>query len=165
MRPITVVTVLIVIAICAAAQTSSKAPAATPGSTAPDYSGMYSFLQDGEFVQITVEDHGRVTGFVSRYGELPSDKGAFLDQFFKKGSLEGQKLTFVTEPVHGVWYEFRGTIGRGDGKTPNDEGYYVAKGTLTEHSTDAEKKTSSRSRQAMFKSFPQDYGIAPTKRD
>jgi len=29
--------------------------------------GMYSFLRDGEFVQVSVEDHGQVIGFVSRY--------------------------------------------------------------------------------------------------
>jgi hypothetical protein len=162
MKLIRALIILFAFAALGVAQSTPKAPA---GTTAPDYSGMYSFLQDGEFVQITVEDQGRVTGFVSRFGELPSDRGAFLDQFFKKGSLEGQKLTFLTEPVHGVWYEFRGTLGRGEGKTPNDEGYYVAKGTLMQHTTDANKKTSTRSREVVLKSFPQDYGLAPSKRD
>ena len=32
---------------------------------------MYSFLQDGEFVQVTVEDQGRVTGFVGS-GQSPT---------------------------------------------------------------------------------------------
>src|SRR6266576_2388513 len=49
-----------------------------PKKPAEDYSGMYAFLQDGEFVQVTVEDAGRLTGFVSRYGDLESDRGAFL---------------------------------------------------------------------------------------
>ena len=82
----------------------SKAPA-RPGV---EYSGMYSFLKEGEFVQVTVEDGGRVTGFVSRFGDLDSDKGAFLDQFFKTGKLEGDALTFTTEVVHGTAYEFKG---------------------------------------------------------
>jgi len=68
---------------------------------------MYSFLKDGEFVQITVEDGGRVTGFISRYGEGESDKGAFLDQFFKTGKLEGNNLSFITDIVHGVAFEFK----------------------------------------------------------
>jgi hypothetical protein len=57
----------------------AQAPAA-PGSAnaAPDYSGMYSFLREGEFVQVTVEA-GRVSGFVSRYGDTESDRGMFLD--------------------------------------------------------------------------------------
>ena len=82
---------------------------------------MYSFLKDGEFVQITVEDEGRVTGFVSRYGEGESDKGAFLDQFFRSGKLDGNKLSFTTETVHAVWFEFKGTVERGEGKNPGDE--------------------------------------------
>src|SRR5437763_15856703 len=53
------------------------------------YSGMYTFLKDGEFLQVTVEDDARVTGFISRFGDTESDKGAFLDQFFKSGKIEG----------------------------------------------------------------------------
>jgi hypothetical protein len=130
--------------------------AAAGAKPADDYSGMYTFLQDGEFVQITVEDAGRVTGFVSRYGEQESDRGAFLDQFFKQGKLEGKNLTFTTETVHAVWYEFKGTVDRGDGKKPGDEAYYVLKGTLTQYTTDVNKKTTSRAREVVFKAFPQD---------
>ena len=137
-----------------------KAQAPLPGS---EYSGMYSFLRDGEFVQVTVEDQGRVTGFVSRYGDLESDRGAFLDHFFKQGKLDGNKLTFATETVHGLWFEFRGTVERGEGKKAGDEAYYVLKGTLTENSTDDSKKTSSRSREVALKSFPQD--VNPTHED
>jgi hypothetical protein len=122
---------------------------------AENYSGMYSFLQEGEFVQITVEDAGRVSGFVSRYGDGESDRGAFLDQFFKAGKLDGQKLSFTTETVHGVWFEFKGNVDRGTGKTPNDEGYHVLKGTLTEFRSDVNKKISSKSREVVFKSFPE----------
>jgi hypothetical protein len=144
--------VLLFLALPAIAQTSP--PATLPGT---EYSGMYSFLRDGEFVQLTVEGQGRVTGFISRYGDLDSDRGAFLDQFFKSGSkLDGNKLSFTTETVHGIWFEFRGTIERGEGKKEGDEAYYVVKGTLTENSADEAKKTSSRSREVAFKSFPQD---------
>jgi hypothetical protein len=129
---------------------------ATPANPAQDYSGMYTFLQDGEFVQITVEDAGRVTGFVSRYGDSESDKGAFLDQFFKQGKLDGTKLTFTTDTVHGVWYDFKGTIDRGPGKTPSDEAYYIVKGTLTESHVDADKKVTTKSREVQFKSFPRE---------
>lgn len=122
---------------------------------AENYSGMYTFLQDGEFVQITVEDAGRVTGFISRYGDGESDRGTFLDQFFKDGKLEGQKLSFSTKTVHGVWFEFKGAVDRGAGKTPNDEGYHVLKGTLNEFRSDADKKVSWKSREVIFKSFPE----------
>jgi hypothetical protein len=143
------------------AQQSSPAPDNSP----QDCSGMYSFLRDGEFVQITVEDGGHVTGFVSRFGDSESDKDAFLDHFFKDGKLEGKKLTFTTETVHGVWFEFTGHVNRGPGKQPGDEAYYVLNGTLTEHSSGADNKMDSRSREVALKSFPQDMAPSPQKKD
>jgi hypothetical protein len=157
--------------VCATAflLAQEKAPPATAKSSAKplpgsEFSGMYSFLKEGEFVQVSVEDAGRVTGFVSRFGDLDSDKGAFLDQFFKTGKLDGKALTFTTEVVHGVGYEFKGTIERGEGKKPGDEAYYVLKGILTETLTDQNKKTSTKSREVAFKAFPADASpIAPAR--
>lgn len=123
---------------------------------------MYSFLKEGEFVQVTVEDAGRVTGFVSRYGDIESDKGVFLDQFFKSGKLEGAALTFITDVVHGTAYEFKGTVERGEGKKPGDEAYYVLKGVLIERVTDVNQKTSSKSRDVAFKAFSSDAGSEPS---
>jgi len=140
-------------------------PASPQGETsAQPYSGMYTFLKEGEFVQVTVEDGGNVTGFVSRYGDGDSDKGAFLDQFFKSGKLEGNKLTFTTEIVHGVSFDFRGSVERGAGKNPGDEAYYILKGTLTENVRDVNKKVTSHSREVLFKMFPQEASApAPAK--
>jgi len=128
----------------------------SPAAPGADYSGMYNFLREGEFVQITVEDQGLVTGFVSRYGDSESDRGVFLDHFFKSGKLDGNQLAFTTETVHGVSFEFRGTVERGEGKNRGDDTYYVLKGTLVENTTDEAKKTSSRSREVVLRSFPQD---------
>ncbi len=128
-------------------------PASSPRA---DYSGTYSFLRDGEFVQITVEDQGRVTGFVSRYGDSESDRGVFLDHFFKSGKLDGNQLAFTTETVHGASFEFRGTVERGEAMNRGDEAYYLLKGTLVENTIDEAKKTSSHSREVALKSFPQD---------
>ncbi|HTS08534.1 MAG TPA: hypothetical protein VMP68_23405 [Candidatus Eisenbacteria bacterium] len=133
-------------------------------SSGPNYSGMYSFLKDGEFLQVTVEDGGTVTGYVSRFGDGESDKGAFLDQFFKNGKLDGNKLTFTTEIVHGVAFDFRGNFERGEGKNPGDESFYILKGTLTENVTDVSKKVTSHSREVIFKSFPQEAGPASEPR-
>src|SRR5258706_3815168 len=52
-------------------------------SGSDEYSGMYSFVRDGEFIQITIEDKSAVSGFISRFGDSESDRGACLDQFFK----------------------------------------------------------------------------------
>jgi len=132
-----------------------------PPAQSENYSGMYTFLRDGEFVQITIEDEGRVTGFISRFGDGESDRGTFLDQFFKEGKLDGQKLSFTTKTVHGVSFDFKGVVERADGKTPNDEGYHLLKGTLVESRTDANSKPSSRSREVVFKSFPENMEPSP----
>jgi hypothetical protein len=154
-------TIAAMLLLCALLSAQGTTPNALPGKPAEDYSGMYSFLQDGEFVQLNIEDAGRVTGFISRYGDLDSDHGQFLDHFFKPGTLDGKKLTFTTQTVHGVWYEFTGTIERGPGKSLGDEAYYLLKGTLTQNTVDGNKKTSSKSREVAFKSFPQDLDSAP----
>ena len=129
------------------------------------YSGTYSFLKDGEFVQLTVEDEGRVTGFISRFGDGDSDKGAFLDQFFKSGKLDGNKLTFATQIVHGVAFEFKGSVERGEGKNPGDEAYLVLKGTLTQSTTDANKKVTTHSQEVAFRIFPLDAMPTPPVRN
>jgi len=164
------------IAIACPAGAQDSAPAAKPaapkaGAAAPaagsgrEYSGMYSFLQEGEFVQITVEDEGRVTGYVSRYGDGESDKGAFLDQYLRTGKLDGNKLSFTTDTVHAVWFEFKGTVERGDGKKPGDEAYYVLKGTLTDNTSDANKKVTAHSQDVVLKIFPAEASPAPAARN
>ena len=140
----------------AIAQTRPAASPSAQATPADDYSGMYSFLQDGEFVQVDFLPDGKVSGFVSRYGDLESDKGAFLDHFIKTGSWKGKQLSFETAPVHGVWFAFKGAVERGPAKTRADEGYYLLKGTLSQYSTDADKKAAGRSREVTFKQFPQD---------
>jgi hypothetical protein len=135
----------------------------SPAAPGADYSGMYSFLRDGEFVQVTVEDHGNVIGFVSRYADKEGDSG-FVDHFLKSGKLDGSQLAFATETVHGVSFEFRGTVERGEGKSRGDEAYYVLRGTLVENTTDEAKKTSSRTQEVGLKSFPQDLALGAEKR-
>ncbi len=150
--------------------TPERATAAQSGKPAPkpasnDISGMYTFLREGEFVEVDVEPDGRVTGFISRYGERDSDRGAFLDHMFTKGSMKGNKLAFSTRSVHGVAFEFKGTADRGEGKAPGAESYHVIKGTLTQMTEDKDHKTSAQQREVEFKSFPADAIMAPHKKD
>jgi hypothetical protein len=134
----------------------SAAPQSAPSST-DDYSGMYTFLREGEFLQVTVEEDGKVSGFISRFGDSESDKKEFLDQFFESGKLDSSHLTFTTKNVHGTWFTFAGTVGRGTGKKPEEEGYYVIRGTLNRFTTAADKNNASQdSRRVEFKSFPRD---------
>jgi len=135
-------------------------PAQTPSQRgltrdpASDPAGLYSFVKEGESVQLTL-DEGELSGYITRFGESDSDKGQLIDQFFSKGSLKDNHLTFATKTVHGVWYEFNGTIEIQPGKAPGAEGYRVIKGTLKQHSQDANGKDSARERSVEFKSFPE----------
>src|SRR5262245_49712612 len=130
-----------------AAPAAHNAAANTP---AEDISGMYSFLKEGEFVQLNVEKTA-FSGYISRLGDSDSDRGVFLDQFFDKASIQGHDVSFTTKPVHGVWFEFKGRYQRGAAKTKVEDGYYVLRGTLKEYSKDAGKNTVSRSREVEFK--------------
>jgi hypothetical protein len=152
---------IILMVSVALGQEATKTAGAAPST--PDYSGMYSFLQDGEFVQLTVEDQGQVTGFVSRYGDQQGDHRAFVDHFFKSSRLDGKKLDFTTEIAQNIFYSFKGTIERGEGKKPTDEAYYVLKGTLTQSTLDSSHKTTSKSQPVAFKSFPQEAEAGDTK--
>ena len=129
------------------AQEARNAPANTP---AEDISGMYSFLKEGEFVQLNIEKTA-FSGYISRSGDSDSDRGVFLDQFFDKASIQGHDVSFTTKPVHGVWFEFKGRYQRGTAKTKVEDGYYILRGTLKEYSKDPGKNTVSRSREVEFK--------------
>lgn len=135
-------------------KSSLQAPA-VQASVPDEISGMYTFLREGEFVQITVEN-GKLSGFVSRYGERESDRDAFLDQFFSKATLAGNHIDFTTKPVHGTWYEFSGDVNRGDAKTPDKEGYWVIRGTLKQYDQDEAGQVAAKSRELTMKSFPQE---------
>ena len=133
----------------------------TSGSSSPaEIAGLYSFLRDGEFVQLTIEDDDTVNGFVSRYADPKEDKGAFLDHFFKtasvKNSMVGWMLKFQTKTVQGVWFEFEGLVKRGPGKSPQDESYWVISGKLKRHDVSADGKDKAETKQVEFMSFPQD---------
>ncbi len=132
-------------------QDSRSIAASTP---AEDISGMYSFLKEGEFVQINLEKN-LVSGYVSRMGDTESDRGVFLDQFFDKAQIQGHEVSFTTKPLHNIWYEFKGKFERGPTKTKADDGYYVLRGTLKELSLDENKKTVSHSREVELKSLAQ----------
>jgi hypothetical protein len=141
----------------------AKSEERNPAKPGAEYSGMYSFLSEGEFVQLTVEDHGHVIGFISRYADSAGD-GGFLEHFFESGQLDGSQLAFTTKTVHGVSFAFRGTVERGEGKSRGEEAYYVLKGTLVENTIDEAKRTSARSREVALKNFPQELAPPQTQK-
>jgi hypothetical protein len=127
--------------------------ASPPASGLSDLSGMFTFLKEGELVQLTVED-GKLSGFISRFGESDTDKGQFIDQFFDKTSLVGDHLYFRTRPVHALWFEFDGNLTVTAGKQPGEEGYRLMRGKLTVHTADAKGVEHASEKTVEFKSFP-----------
>src|SRR5579862_9370039 len=75
----------------------SPAPAGQNANSAPSCSGMYSFQKEGEFIQVSIEDAGQVSGFISHFGDGESYKVAFLDEFFKTGKFLFNNDTATTE--------------------------------------------------------------------
>jgi len=148
-RPL-VLSLVIVSGFAAPAQPQSPSNAA---GASPDISGMFTFLREGEFVQLSLED-GQLTGFVSRFGDTEDDKGTFIDQFFDKASVQGDHVTFKTKTIHAVWYEFDGTVTTVAGKQKGEEGYRVLKGKLTLHKADALGKDQASERTVEFQAFP-----------
>ena len=155
-------TLVTIAAVCHAQggfTTRGNKPPAQEGPTviphpAEDISGMYSFLKEGEFLQINLEKNA-VTGYISRMGESDSDHGVFLDQFFATADIQGHEVSFTTHPLHGMWYEFKGKFDRGPGKAKTDDGYYVLRGTLKEFTGSGDKSTNQRSREVEFKLLAQ----------
>ena len=162
-----IVVLLLVVVVVASAQKATKdgkdKPSAAPAGTttaAQDITGMYSFLKDGEFVQINL-DQDKISGYISRLGETDSDRGEVLDQFFTKAALSGHDISFTTKAVHNIWFEFKGRFERGPAKTKAEDSYYVVRGTLTEYSGTGDK-ASSRSREVEFKWLGQPDEKKPT---
>ena len=147
------------LALLCMAQTQPPTPSI---ASKEEISGMYTFLKEGEFVQVDV-DGTRVTGFVSRYGDLDSDKGAFLDHLFKEGEIKGDSVHFVTKSVHGIWFEFQGTVEHGSVADPNKEGYRVIKGKLTQYTEGDKDKPTAKSRELTMKSFPMNELVGKSK--
>ncbi len=129
------------------------AQAQSKPNDAADISGMYTFLKEGEFVQLTLDD-GQLSGFISRFGDSETDKGEFIDQFFDKASVQGTHLMFKTKAVHAVWYEFDGIVTTAAGKKKGEEGYRVLNGKLTMHKSDATGHDEANERTVELKSFP-----------
>ena len=150
------ISVLCLLPAVACAQTAGRG---TPGA---DISGLYSFLHEGESLQLNL-DHGKLSGWVSSFGFLDSDKDILLDRFFEKASLQGTRVYFLSRRIHGCWVEFSGRVDRGEGRLRGQEGYYVLVGTLTQYTSDADVKVSARQREVMLKSTF-DPGIAENNR-
>src|SRR3954464_13778283 len=117
-------------------------------------SNTYTFLAEDEDLQLSAVPGHILLGYVNTHGVGETDRHLLLAMFFQKGTVEGDEIYFITKPVHGLRYEFKGKISRGAAKSPAEEGYFQIVGTLTQHLADEEGKVVSHSREAMFRSMP-----------
>ena len=152
-------TLLCLVFVTWAPASPKRSTASAPTVSVGDFSGTYTFLRDEDDLQLNVQN-GRLDGYVTRYGETESDKAVQLQHLIEKSSFTGDQISFTTSKIHGVWFEFRGKVRHGDGKTSSQEGFYVLEGTVTRYETGADKRTTARSRDVQFRSLPSDFGIA-----
>jgi hypothetical protein len=100
-------------------------------------SGSYALSPNpAEVIEMILNGDGddvRLQGYLTRLGDGESDHGAPLTYFFARTTVSPAQLTFITRPVHGLWWSFAGTIERGSAQMSTEKGYYFLNGTLTEH--------------------------------
>ena len=151
---------ILLLALLATALIATAAAQLDEDSFANDY----TFLGQDEDLQLSVVQGNILLGYVNTHGIGDTDRHLLLSMFFQKGTIEGDQIYFLTKPVHGLRYEFKGKIGRGPAKSIAEEGYFQITGTLTEHVSDEEGKVTSRNREVTFKSMPSDVPERSTAR-
>jgi hypothetical protein len=104
-------------------------------------------LGGGGIIEIGLQPD-RLSGYITRLGDRASDEGTPLTFFFATSRLSGQRMTFITRQVHGVWWSFEGTIVRGPARTRDQQGYYLLEGQLVMHDS------FSQTQQARMVSLP-----------
>ena len=129
-----------------------------PSSLPNDVWGSYQFDHSNDSIELDL-DRNRLSGYITQLGDAETDSNTPLTFFFDQSAIDGGEISFQTRVVHGVWYSFRGTIVRGDGKVRADGGYYVLRGILAVHHPQSGRDKSAdeliEKRHVRFKSMPQ----------
>jgi hypothetical protein len=115
-------------------------------------SGEYT-LGTGEFVDVELQPD-RLTGYITRLGDRESDEGTPLTFFFATSRLSGQRFSFTTRQVHGVWFSFEGTIVRGNAPSRAQQGYYLLEGQLVLHDVASQTQQARNVSLPMARQYP-----------
>src|SRR3954462_13937569 len=110
-------------------------------------SNSYTFIGEDEDLQLSAVPGNILLGYVNTHGVGETDRHLLLAMFFQKGTIQGDQIYFITKPVHGLRYEFKGKIARGAAKSPAEEGYFQITGKLTQHVANEEGKVTSSDRE------------------
>jgi len=122
------------------AQPGSPAGKQRGSTTLPEAAqGEYMLDETGSVVQITIE-HGILDGYISK---LTDEQTASITYFFDRTTINGERVTFTTKEIHGIWFSFDGVIVRGDSESQQQTGFYRLKGTWVTHD-EAGKNQSTR---------------------
>lgn len=97
-----------------------------------DVSGEYALGEAGNVIEISLQA-GVLDGYISKLGDMESDRGTPLTYFFVSTELREERVRFATRRVHGVWYSFEGSIVRGPARSRKEPGFYLLQGELVEH--------------------------------
>jgi hypothetical protein len=128
-----------------------------PSSLPDDVWGSYQFDHSNDSIELDL-DRNKLSGYITQLGDAETDSNTAVTFFFDQSEIDGGAIRFQTRVVHGVWYSFRGTIVRGEGKTRADGGYYVLRGVLAMHHPESGRDKSAdeiiERRQVHFKSMP-----------
>ena len=139
----------------AAAQPAGAVGKQKGTSTLPeDASGEYMLDETGSVVQITIEK-GVLDGYISK---LVDGQTASITYFFDRTTINGDRLTFTTKEIHGIWYSFDGMIVRGDAASRQQTGFYRLKGTWVTHDVSGKGQWSST---VSLKSTPRGSAVFP----
>ncbi len=111
--------------------------AVSPGKAArsslpPDADGEYQFGETGEVIELYVEEHA-LRGYLLKRSEAGHAASAPLTYDFAAGDAVAGTVHFTTRTVHGEFYSFSGSLGRGRATSPSVLGYYLLRGQLTLH--------------------------------
>jgi len=90
--------------------------------------GEYEFLKPGDTLAI-LEEEGKLKGYIDvMQGE--DESSDVLSYQIAVGTRGGDHVEFKTAKIHEKYYQFKGTIARGAGRTPKEPDFLRLTGDL-----------------------------------
>ncbi|HEV2425204.1 MAG TPA: hypothetical protein VGZ29_10295 [Terriglobia bacterium] len=97
--------------------------------------GEYEFLKPENTLAI-LEEEGKLKGYIDvLQGEEESSD--VLSYQITTGTRGGDQVQFKTARIHEKYYEFKGSVARGDGRTPKDPDFLRLAGDLETVTSDS----------------------------
>lgn len=104
------------------------AQAQDEGQAMDDITGKYHFLSADDTLAI-LDEEGRLKGYIE-VAQPDSESQDVLNYDILEGSCKKNHVQFHTNRIHGTYYRFAGTVGRGKGHEEKDPDYLHLEGDL-----------------------------------